>query len=194
MIVKADNRFLQSTAPHSLGLQNAMTIPAPGFDTNPLLINQKRNWGAGQQLAYINTAGTATFPGDSPRFGGLGIVHPSPRPRRWWNQRPHSEAGEYQHWGMGGLGCSQGISGLTMDGSGLFGTGIFSNDLTTWSGWEYGLIAVGAYMLYSSFRQTKVYHTEALGFAHRRRKTRAGKLRERAKALESKEYGSWRIF
>lgn len=44
-----DNRFLESSSPHSLGLRNNMTVPSPGFDENPLLINQKRFWGAGIQ-------------------------------------------------------------------------------------------------------------------------------------------------
>lgn len=186
MIVAADTRFIQSTAPHSLGLANAMTIPSPGFDTNPLMINQKRNWGAGQQLQYVNTQGTTTYPGDVPRFGGFG------RLRRWWGQRPHGEASNYQHWGMGGLGCPQpDLSGLTMDGTGLFGTGLFSSDLTSWGMPELLLGALGVYMLYSTKRQTKVFHTELQGVAHKRRKSKAVRLREKAKRLESQGFGGF---
>jgi hypothetical protein len=39
------------------------------------------------------------------------------------------------------------------------------------------------------FRQTKVFHTELEGKAQRRRKKRAAKYRQRAKALEEKGLG-----
>jgi len=71
MIYNKDNRFRETDSPHSLGLENAMTIPSPGFDSNPLMINQKSFWG-------------------------------------------------------------RGISGLSFDGTGLFGTGLFSGDISTY--------------------------------------------------------------
>jgi hypothetical protein len=46
MLYSKDNRFIESSSPHSLGLQNNMTIPNPGWDQNPLLINEKKYWGA----------------------------------------------------------------------------------------------------------------------------------------------------
>ncbi len=68
--------------------------------------------------------------------------------------------------GNPGLGCGCaggcaggcGVSGLTMDGTGLFGTGLFTGglDFTTWGAWEYGVAALGAYMLYSMVFTTKV--------------------------------------
>jgi hypothetical protein len=75
-----DNRFLESSSPHSLGLKNNMTIPNPGFDSNPLLINQKRFWGAGMQgcgncgmggLSFDGTGflGTGLFSGDISTWG-----------------------------------------------------------------------------------------------------------------------------
>lgn len=46
LIYGVDNDFTESSSPHSIGLKNNLTIPNPGWDTNPLMINQKRYWGA----------------------------------------------------------------------------------------------------------------------------------------------------
>lgn len=62
--------------------------------------------------------------------------------------------------GMGGLGCgcgcnsaapAVGMGGLTMDGTGLLGTGLFAGglDLSTWGAGEYVTAAAGAYVLFS---------------------------------------------
>ena len=44
-----------------------------------------------------------------------------------------------------------------MDGTGLFGTGLFSSgtDFSTWTIWEWGTIALGAYMVFATFSTTK---------------------------------------
>jgi hypothetical protein len=123
-----DNRFGESTSPHSLGLRNSMTIPNGGWDSNPLMINQKRFWGAG-------------------------------------------------------------MSGLTFDGTGLFGTGLFSGDITTWGIPELIAAAVGAYAIYSMFFQTKQTKYRLEAGARRRRVGRAKRLRERAKKLEEQTEG-----
>jgi hypothetical protein len=47
MLYTKDNLFVETQSPHSLGLKNALTIPSPGFDTNALMVNQKRMWGIG---------------------------------------------------------------------------------------------------------------------------------------------------
>jgi hypothetical protein len=62
----------------------------------------------------------------------------------------------------GGCGCC-GVSGLTMDGTGLFGTGLFAGgtDVSTWGYGEWGVLAVGFYMLFSTFSTTKRGYSRA---------------------------------
>jgi hypothetical protein len=71
-------------------------------------------------------------------------------------------------------GCSAGspawgMAGLTFDGTGLFGSGLFSGglDFSTWGPGEFGVAALGAWMIYSTFFTTRA----AVGQA--RRKVRA---------------------
>lgn len=90
MLYSKDNRFAESASPHSLGLRNGMTIPSPGFDQNPLMLNEKRYWGA----------------------------------------------------------TSQGFGGLSFDGTGLLGTGLFAGDMTTWNMEWVVLIGLG-YLIYT---------------------------------------------
>ena len=56
-----------------------------------------------------------------------------------------------------GLGCSQGMGALTMDGTGLMGTGLFSGglDLSTWGAGEIAALAFGAFVLFSVFSTTE---------------------------------------
>ena len=108
--------------------------------------------------------------------------------------------------GMDGMGCGcgcgggcggragRGLSGLTFDGTGVLGTGLFcwppsADGSCSWGIAELILGAMGLYAVYSMFRQTKVFHTELEGAAQRRRKRRAAKYRQRAKALEEKPLG-----
>lgn len=61
--------------------------------------------------------------------------------------------------GLGCCGCNavpNGLSALTMDGTGLLGTGLFSGgaDLSTWGIGEYAVIGLGVLMLYSTFSTT----------------------------------------
>jgi hypothetical protein len=130
MIYNKDNRFGESTSPHSLGLRNNMTIPTPGWDSNPLMINEKRFWGAGMQ-------------------------------------------------------------GLTFDGTGLLGTGLFSGDITTWGFPELIVGIIGVYAVYSMFFQTKQLKREATSRLYARGKTRrtsrAARLRAQADRLETTE-------
>lgn len=82
-----------------------------------------------------------------------------------------------------------GMSGLTFDGTGIFGTGLFSSDLTTW-GIPEGIAAlIGAYAIYAMFFQAKQTKYRLEGAAQRRRKTKAARYRAKAKALEEKELG-----
>lgn len=136
-----DNRFIESPSPHSLGLKNNLTIPNPGFDSNPLLIYQKQFWGAGLQ-------------------GGCGRCN-------------------------GGYG----LGGLTFDGTGLLGTGLFSGDITTWGVGEAILGIIGIYMLYSSIHQAKQHKYRLEGARRRQRVSKAKRLREQAKRLEEKTEG-----
>ena len=102
--------------------------------------------------------------------------------------------------GMDGMGCGcgcagRGLSGLTMDGTGLLGTGLFcwppfgGDGSCNWGMAELIAGAIGFYALYSMFRTSKTMHTELAGAAVRRRKRRAAKYRERAKKLEDKPFG-----
>ena len=128
MIVPADNRYAQSTSPHSLGNRLSIVIPNPWFDTNPMMIEQKRFWG-------------------------------------------------------------NGLQGLTFDGSGFLGTGLFSSDISEWGISEvvFGLIGIyGVYAMFFQAKQTK-YRLEMT--AGRRRKSRAAKLRAKAKRLEEQTTG-----
>lgn len=138
MLVPADNRFGESQSPHSLANRLAMTIPSPGWDTNPLMITQKEFWGGGMQ----------------------------------------------------GVGCSNcGMGGLTFDGSGFLGTGLFSGDVTTWGFSELIAGVIGLYAVYSMIFQTKQTKYRLEQSAHKRRKSRAARLREKAKKLEEREVG-----
>ncbi len=128
MLAPADNRLAESSSPHSLGNRVNMTVPNPGWDTNPLMIQQKQFWGAG-------------------------------------------------------------LSGLSFDGTGFLGTGLFSGDISTWGVGEIVLGAIGIYAVYAMFFQAKQTKYRMEQSAHRRRKSRAAKLREKAKRLEEAPVG-----
>lgn len=84
----------------------------------------------------------------------------------------------------GGCGCGKGMGGLTFDGTGLLGTGLFAGDISTWGWEEMILVPVIGYAVYAMFFQAKQtkYRLEAAG--GRRRKRRAARLRAKAKRLE----------
>src|ERR1035437_4947023 len=128
MIYSKNNSFTESSSPHSLGLKNNMTIPNPGWDSNKLMINEKKYWGAGLQ-------------------------------------------------------------GLTFDGSGIFGTGLFSGDISTWGMPELVAGLVGAYAIYAMFFQVKQTKYRMEGSARRRRVKKASTLRQKAKKLELQTEG-----
>lgn len=133
MLGYGDNRLAESTSPHSLGNRVSMTIPNAGWDSNPLMINQKRFWGAGMQ----------------------------------------------------------GMGGLSFDGTGLLGTGLFSGDISTWGISELVCSLIGAYAIYAMFMQGKQTSYRLEGAAHKRRKSKAVALRAKAKMLDDKELGGW---
>lgn len=80
-----------------------------------------------------------------------------------------------------------GLGGLTFDGTGLFGTGLFSGDISTWGISEAAAGLIGAYALYAMFYQGKQTKYRAEAAAGRRRKRRAAKYREKAKRLEASQ-------
>jgi hypothetical protein len=86
-------------------------------------------------------------------------------------------------------GYGKGISGLTFDGTGLLGTGLFSGDVTTWGIPEAVTGLVGIYAVYAMFFQAKQtkYRLEAV--AGRRRKRKAAKYRAKAQQLEAQTTG-----
>ena len=53
--------------------------------------------------------------------------------------------------------CNQGLMGLTMDGTGLLGTGLFAGgfNVSTWGPAEVVTAAAGVYVLYSVFFTTR---------------------------------------
>lgn len=107
----------------------------------------------GQYPQFFPSGGMGDYlvakPGAYPQFlqPGLGSLLPAT------SQLPV----EFLGAGMnGGCGCC-GVSGLTMDGTGLFGTGLFAGgtDLSTWGYGEWGVVAIGVYMLFSTFSTTR---------------------------------------
>jgi hypothetical protein len=75
-----DNLFTISVSPHSIGLQNNMTVPNPGWDQNKLIKTTKNNLAAGLQgcgncgmggLSFDGTGflGTGLFSGDVTTWG-----------------------------------------------------------------------------------------------------------------------------
>jgi len=84
MLYLKNNQIEVSKSPHSLGVQNNMTIPSPGFDENPLIIGEKKALAAGLQgcsglgclglsglMDGTGLLGTGLFVGDSSNWGGM---------------------------------------------------------------------------------------------------------------------------
>lgn len=75
-----------------------------------------------------------------------------------FNQLP---APPYPQGDSGSCGCgcggANGLGALTMDGTGLFGSGLFASpfDVSTWSIGEYLALGLGAYLLYAVVFTTK---------------------------------------
>lgn len=89
-----------------------------------------------------------------------------------------------------------GISGLTFDNTGLFGTGLFcwpptflGGDTCSWGIPEVISVLIGGFALYSMFHQTKQTKYRLEGAAQKRRQKRAAKYRAKAKRLEEKGFG-----
>ena len=77
-----------------------------------------------------------------------------------------------------GGSCCGGLGGLTFDGTGLLGTGLFSGgtDLSTWGAGEYGVLATAAYMLYSTVFTTRAA-ARKVASVHGRVKKRGKKIK-----------------
>lgn len=135
MIYYKNNVFAESSSPHSLGLQNNLTIPNAGLDTMANLANDKL----------------------------------------WSGPSPQTSL--------------SGFGGLTFDGTGLLGTGLFSGDISTWGVAELVAGLIGVYAVYSMFHQTKQTKYRLEMGAGRRRKKRAASYREKAKKLEAQTEG-----
>jgi len=102
-----------------------------------------------------------------------------------------------------GPGCC-GMGALTMDGTGLLGTGLFAGglDLSTWGTGELVVAGLGLFILYSVFSTTSraassvssgVYRVRKgvkglSKIGEKRRKAKAEKLREEARRLEGDSY------
>ncbi len=100
--------------------------------------------------------------------------------------------------GMSGMGCgcgggcnngapAVGMGSLTMDGTGLLGTGLFAGglDLSTWGPGEITVAAAGAFVVYSVFFTTKA----GVGQAHRKVRAFAHANPRRQRNVEQ---GFWR--
>lgn len=84
-----------------------------------------------------------------------------------------------------------GLSDLSMDGSGIAGTGLFGDN---W-GWPEVVVGlVGLYAIYSMFYQAKQTKYRAEMAAGRRRKKRAASYRAKAKKLEEQSTGFGGLF
>lgn len=92
---------------------------------------------------------------------------------------------EKSFWGRG----MQGISGLSFDGSGFLGTGLFAGDYTTWGVGEIIFGVIGAYAVYTMFFHARGTKQRLVEGAGRRRKSRASSLRAKAKRLEEQTEG-----
>ena len=66
-----------------------------------------------------------------------------------------------------------GMGALTMDGTGLFGSGLFASpfDVSTWGFGEYMALGLGAYLLYAVVSTTKA-ETRRVSRGYRRLKAR----------------------
>lgn len=162
MIFPRQQNWRTSTLPYSISLANDVHTGV-SFDTPSRMIAESKRWA---------TAG----------MQGFGA------------RRQYPNRGMDGHCGCGSngnCGCS-GLHGLTFDGTGLFGTGIFS-DLNpfggNWSWPEWSLVGVGVYMLYASIMQGKQTKYRLEGAAQRRRKSRAARYRAKAKKLEDAPLG-----
>ena len=82
-----------------------------------------------------------------------------------------------------------GMGGLTFDGTGFLGTGLFSGDMSTWGWGELIFGVIGVYAVYSMFFQAKQTKYRMEIGAGRRRKKRAVALRAKAKRLEEQTEG-----
>lgn len=162
MIFPFDQNWETSRLPFSLALRNTVNTGV-SFDTPSRAIANRQRWAR---------AG----------FGGYG---------------PQIQ---YPGAGMDGLGCgcgcgcncgSHGLRGLTFDGTGMFGTGLFSGDWTTWGIPEGIGILFGGFAFYAMFMQTKQTKYRLEGAAQRRRVSKAAKYRARAKKLEEKGFGGF---
>jgi len=79
--------------------------------------------------------------------------------------------------GLGcGCGCGGGCAaqrGMGQDatGSGLFGTGLFAGgwDVSTWGVGEWAIVAIGAYMVFSTFSTTARAGSAVAGYQRKRR-------------------------
>jgi hypothetical protein len=98
--------------------------------------------------------------------------------------------------GVQGLGCPYlcnqawgGMSGLTFDGTGLFGSGLFSGDISTWGISEMVAGVIGVYAIYSMVHQGKQTKYRFEGVRRKQRVSKAAKLRAKAKQLEEKTTG-----
>ena len=87
-----------------------------------------------------------------------------------------------------------GLSGLTFDGTGLFGTGLFGPDFTTWGYPELITGLLGFFAIYSMFHQTQQTAYRAEMAVGRRRRSRAARLRKKAAALEQQTTGFGGLF
>ena len=97
--------------------------------------------------------------------------------------------------GMDGVGCgcncggNCGMGGLTFDGTGLFGTGLFSGDVSSWGLWEGIAGLIGVYAVYAMFFQAKQTKYRVEMARGRQRKRKATRLRAKAARLEAKTTG-----
>jgi len=159
MIFAKNQNWRTSPLPFSLSLANTVST-GTSFDTASHAIANSKAWASRGLQGY----------GPRVQYSGAGLD------------------GHHCHCGCGGS-CNGGMGGLTFDGSGLFGTGLFGPDPTTWGIPEVIVGGIGAYALYAMFFQAKQTKSRLEGAAQRRRKSKAAKYRAKAERLEAKGLG-----
>jgi hypothetical protein len=149
-----------------------------------MLIPKQQNWRTTTlpfSLALQNTVNT-----------GVSWSSPSNAVRnsQWWAARGFQGLGQCPSGCSPGCRCKSGLGDLSFDGTGLLGTGLFSMDPSTpWGIPELVAGLIGAYAFYSMFMQTKQTKYRLEAGAQQRRKSKAARLRAKAKALEDRGLG-----
>lgn len=147
-----------------------------------MLVGHDNRLGISNSPHSLSNRGALTVP-------GWGDTNPFILSQKAWNGAGFQGFGGCKSSGCTGKCCGGGMNGLTFDGTGFLGTGLFSSDISEWGIGEIIFGIVGVYAIYSMFFQAKQTKYRMEIGAGRRRKTRAARLRTKAKSLEEQTTG-----